>query len=244
MSDAFSYDPRVKPFSIRLDVDNAIITLSGEVGNLKARRAAEQDARNTVGVWRVKNLLKVRPVSQSTDEYIARGVSLALLRDAVMDGYDINVKARNGVVTLTGTVDTNYEKVQADDIASRTNGVLNVKNNIAVRYPGLPYYDLSYEPDWNYTPYYSYWDGFHAPYYYSTWPYLTDREIKENIEENILWSAWLNHSDLDVKVNNGTATLTGKVNSWFEFNKASRCAYEGGAQKVNNDIVVERSKYK
>jgi osmotically-inducible protein OsmY len=28
------------------------------VDNLKAKRAAEQDAKNTWGVWQVKNLLK------------------------------------------------------------------------------------------------------------------------------------------------------------------------------------------
>jgi hypothetical protein len=36
-----------------------VVTLTGTVDNLKAKRAAEQDAKNTVGVWRVTDLLKV-----------------------------------------------------------------------------------------------------------------------------------------------------------------------------------------
>jgi len=45
------------------------------------------------------------------------------------------VKAKNGVITLTGSVDSYYEKARAEDITSRANGVLNVKNNLAVSYP-------------------------------------------------------------------------------------------------------------
>ena len=194
---------------------------------------------NTVGVQRVKNLLKIHPSGTVADDALAREVSTALLRDAVIDGYDINVKAKNGIVTPSGTVDTEYEKAQADDIASRANGALNVKNNLAVNYPGLPYYDLNYDPDWNYTPYYSYWDGYRAPYYYSTWPYVNDAEVKQNIEENILWSTWLNRNEINVQVTDGVATLTGSVDSWFEFNKATRYAYEGGAKKVINKITVK-----
>jgi hypothetical protein len=61
--DAFVYDPRVDSFNPNVDVDNRIVTLSGVVDNLKAKRAAEQDAKNTWGVWRVKNLLTTRPVA-------------------------------------------------------------------------------------------------------------------------------------------------------------------------------------
>jgi len=61
IKDAFSYDPRVSPFNLNVSVNIGSVTLTGYVQNLKAKRAAEQDAKNTVGVWHVKNHLKVRP---------------------------------------------------------------------------------------------------------------------------------------------------------------------------------------
>jgi len=61
IKDAFTYDPRVSPFDLNVSVNIGVVTLTGCVNNLNAKRAAEQDAKNTVGVWHVKNHLNVRP---------------------------------------------------------------------------------------------------------------------------------------------------------------------------------------
>jgi hypothetical protein len=54
------YDPRVISFNPEVNVTNGKVVLTGVVSNLKAKRAAEIDARNVVGVWKVENLLKVK----------------------------------------------------------------------------------------------------------------------------------------------------------------------------------------
>ena len=235
--DAFVYDPRVDSFNPNVDVDNGIVTLSGVVDNLKAKRAAEQDAKNTWGVWRVKNLLKTRPVTPIADETLVQNVTSAILRDSVVNDYDIKVKAKNGVVALTGVVDSYFEKSQAEDIASRANGVLDVKNNLTVSYPTLVYYDLGYDPYWAYMHAYSYWDAYRAPYY-STWPYHGDALVKNDIEDKLYWSPWVNLDDINVKVSNGVATLTGKADNWFEIDRATEDAFEGGAQQVYNEVTI------
>jgi osmotically-inducible protein OsmY len=61
---ALLYDPRVSSFDILPRVSGGVVTLRGTVDNLKAKRAAAVDARNTVGVSFVKNRLKVRPTHQ------------------------------------------------------------------------------------------------------------------------------------------------------------------------------------
>ena len=58
--DSLVADPRVNSFETGVEVYSGVVTLTGVVDNLKARTAAEQDAGNTTGVSRVKNLLKVR----------------------------------------------------------------------------------------------------------------------------------------------------------------------------------------
>ena len=58
---ALRLDPRVSAFSPDVTVEDGVVILGGNVGNLKAKTSAEQDAKNIVGVWRVDNFLKVRP---------------------------------------------------------------------------------------------------------------------------------------------------------------------------------------
>jgi osmotically-inducible protein OsmY len=235
--DAFVYDPRVYAFKPHVEVDNGVVTLSGVVNNLKARRAAEQDAKNTWGVWRVKNLLKNRPVKTIADDKLAHNVVSAFLRDPVVDRFEINAKVKKGVVALNGTVDSYFEKAQAEDIASRANGVLDVEYNLTVGNPTLVNYELDHDPYWAYLPSYSHLDAYHAPDR-STWRYASDAVVKDDITSNLAWSPWLGVDDITANVVNGIATLAGYVGSRFELNEATQIAYEGGAQQVHNNISI------
>jgi len=44
-----------------VNVEEGVVVLSGNVGNLKAKTSAEQDVENIVGVTGLDSLLKVRP---------------------------------------------------------------------------------------------------------------------------------------------------------------------------------------
>lgn len=126
------YDPRVLSFDITPDVFDGVVTLRGTVDNLKAKRAAAQDARNTVGVWRIDNRIKVRPQLSMSDEIIKKDISNAMIRDPYLNIDDVTVKVSNGVVRLSGTVDNYFEKMQADDLSARVNGVILADNNLKV----------------------------------------------------------------------------------------------------------------
>jgi osmotically-inducible protein OsmY len=58
--DTCRLDPRVPPTPLLVQVRRGASTRGGTVPSLRAKQAAEQDARNVVGVWDVHNLLKVR----------------------------------------------------------------------------------------------------------------------------------------------------------------------------------------
>ncbi|PAY17371.1 hypothetical protein CKO51_21555 [Rhodopirellula sp. SM50] len=129
---AFLFDPRVSSFNPNVAVDAGVVTLTGIVDNLKAKRAAAQNAKNTVGVWRVKNYLKVRPVEPRSSDAIKRDVEEALTRDPLIDRYDISINASNGQVYLYGDVDSYYDKEHAEDLAIKVNGVTDVRNKLQV----------------------------------------------------------------------------------------------------------------
>jgi osmotically-inducible protein OsmY len=113
-------------------VKGGVVTLTGVVDNLQAKKAAEQDAGNTIGVWQVKNYLKVRPVEPLDDPEIAQNVLEALLWSPDVDRHQIVVSCHNGLVYLAGVVSSDYEKFQAEDIAGRVRGVVTIENKLKV----------------------------------------------------------------------------------------------------------------
>lgn len=235
--DAFLYDPRVNAFNPTINVTDGIVTLTGVVDNLKARRAAAQDARNTVGVRRVRNYLKVRPAQPVANDKLAGNLRSALAANTIAESYEIDVKADRGVVTLSGTVDSFLEKSEAEDVALRTNGVVAVRNDLRVRYPALTHYDYDYDPWWDYSPDYGRYavlrpDG-------RTQTLITDAELEEEIEYELFWSPFVDSIAVDVEVDNGVATLSGTVRNWRAFSAATQNALEAGALGVVNDLKVE-----
>lgn len=230
VKDALAYDPRVLSFNVTPEVDYGAVTLRGVVDNLKAKRAAEMDAQNTVGVHLVRNRLKVVPTGAMADTAIQDSVESALTRDIFVESYEVTPTVHNGIVDLYGTVDSHFEKAQADDAASRVNGVIDVRNHLVVTDPDPFIYDPYVYP---WYPHAFGW--YHAPDIVST---RTDAAIKGDIEDELWWSPFVDSDDVSVTVDDGTATLTGTVDSYSEFDAARENAYEGGAINVVCDMTI------
>lgn len=231
VEDAFVADPRVFSFNPEVEVNNGIVTLTGVVDNIKAKNAAEQDAKNTLGVFSVRNYLKVRPVNPPDDDKLAQNVKQALLRDPIVESYEIDVQAGNGTVTLEGNVDSFYEKSQAEDVANRINGVVLVNNNLDVRNPAITYYNMRWDPYFHYQPHYTGTTTY--------WKDRSDPEIKNDITDELFWSPFVDEDEVNVSVDNRVATLTGAVDTWNEYFAAAENAREGGAASVINRLKVE-----
>jgi osmotically-inducible protein OsmY len=141
VKDSFFYDPRVLSFNPTVEVFYGTVTLSGMVDNLKAKRAAEQDAKNTLGILRVKNHLKVRPTIP-TNEELNKRVATALFNNPYIERYKIDINAYNGWVYLSGDVNSSFEKNQAKYVTEGVKGVVGVVNNLG--YEKL----WVWKPDW------------------------------------------------------------------------------------------------
>ena len=109
---ALRLDPRVTVFSPDVTVEGGVVILGGGVGNLKAKTAAEQDARNIVGVWRVDNLLKVRPKEWPSDSQMEKQLKAALLWDPLLHSSTIEAAVINHVAYLSGAVDSSLQKAE------------------------------------------------------------------------------------------------------------------------------------
>lgn len=71
-----------------------------------------------------------------TDRDIQHDVLLELRWDSRVRETEIGVEVDNGVVTLTGTVDTYAKKIAAKEAAHRVCGVLDVADDVVVKLPG------------------------------------------------------------------------------------------------------------
>lgn len=231
---AFRYDPRVSAFNPEIKVAAGIVTLSGKVDNLKARQAAEQDARNTVGVVAVNNRLKVRPEVSFADTEIAEEVRQALAADPYLDSLEIGVSVVNRQVYLSGTVNSLFERSHAADLAARVNGVAEVRNVLSVN-PGMASYHgwLSHNNlYWNAQIPLDQWSLNRAAV-------VGDATIKANIEDQLYWSPYVDSDDIQITVDEGTATLRGTVSSRMERGAAIDNAFQGGALSVRDELELE-----
>lgn len=167
--EAFEYDPRVSSHRVDVEVESGVATLMGTVDNLKARRAAEQDARNTMGIWKVDNRIKVRPSQELSDTEIAENVRDALLRDPVVERFDISVLVRNRRVILMGAVDSSFEKMHAEDVVSRVSGVASVDNKLVV------------DEEWTYKSDSEIKENIESKFFWS--PFVSGDELKVQVDE-------------------------------------------------------------
>ena len=223
---AFRLDPRVVAYSPIVTVEGGVAILGGEVGNLKAKTAAERDAMNVAGVWRVENLLQVRPSGPSSDPMMEKQLKTALFWNPLLDDVSIDVAVINRVAYLSGSVDSFVQKAEAQDVASGIKGVTVIRNRLKVEPPlSLVYYDWP-----NLYPV----AEFAAPQ-----PYLSDDEIRSQIEDSLLWSPFVERQDVTVTVHGGVATLTGTVRSWIGYGEADKDARKSGAI-VRNELRVRR----
>ena len=68
-----------------------------------------------------------------SDERLKEDISEKLLRDHAIDASDITVEAKNGAVTLTGSVDNRRLKHYVEDLVEDCTGVRDIDNRLTVR---------------------------------------------------------------------------------------------------------------
>jgi len=78
------------------------------------------------------------------DATVTSNVKAKLAADSTLAGSTINVDTKDGVVTLSGTVNTDADKAKAEQLAKSAEGVKSVTNNLTVKPPPVP---INVSPD-------------------------------------------------------------------------------------------------
>ena len=122
---------------VSVKVEKGWVTLEGDLHWNYQREAAKNAINYLVGVRGVSNNIQIK--SESRDAIEQRDVENAIARNWSIDDSDINVSVSGTTVTLTGTVNTWYQKDEAGRIAWNTPGIWFLNNELEVDY----YYDYA-----------------------------------------------------------------------------------------------------
>ena len=125
------WDPAVDASVIGVSARDGAVALTGAINTYSAKLAAERAVKRVHGVRAVANDLEVKQVLGRTDADIAADAATLLrLHNEVPDRVQASV--HHGHVTLTGTVDWHYQRLQAEKAVRSIRGVRLVIDRIAV----------------------------------------------------------------------------------------------------------------
>ena len=131
------FEPEVNPAGIGVAVEDAVVTLTGFVDDYPQKVAAEKAAKRLFGVKGLANELLLRMVCERTDTDIAKDAIYLLECDVHFLGGKVIVTVEDGLLTLEGTVEWNFQKVAAEKAMQCIRGVKAVANLIEVA-PAVP----------------------------------------------------------------------------------------------------------
>ena len=135
--DELEFEPSVNAAHIGVAANRGVVTLTGFVTNYAEKAAAERAARRVKGVKAIAEEIEVRLPSdtkRADDEIAARAVDI-LKWQVGFPADRIAVKVEKGIVTLTGEVDWQYQRTEAEHVVHKLTGVIGVLNQIRVAAP-------------------------------------------------------------------------------------------------------------
>jgi osmotically-inducible protein OsmY len=125
------WDPAVDASGIGVTARGGAVTMTGSINTYAGKLAAERAAKRVSGVRAVANDLAVTLGAGRTDADIADDAATILkLHHEVPDS--VQAAVHHGHVTLTGTVDWHYQRIQAEKAVRFIRGVRHVVDRMTV----------------------------------------------------------------------------------------------------------------
>jgi osmotically-inducible protein OsmY len=130
--DELLWDPKIDNEAVAAAVAaDGAVTLRGTVGSFRQKQEAAKAVQRVRGVTSVDNQLEVRLLTDHRrDDAELRGdVLQALMLDSLIPS-TVDAFVKDGVVTLNGTADWQYQRGEAEIVAANVLGVVGVEDGI------------------------------------------------------------------------------------------------------------------
>jgi len=160
-----------------------------------------------------------------SDTTLTTKVKAALIREKNLSAMDVNVETRNGVVQLSGFVDTADQQVRAAQVAQKVEGVKEVKNDLR-----LAATDAAAAPT----------EGSAAQLGHETERALSDSTITAKVKAALVREKDLSAMDVNVETKEGVVQLSGFVDAKDQQDRAGKIAQSiEGVKDVKNDLRLK-----
>jgi len=129
------WQPSIDAANIGVSANDHVITLSGQVAHYMERSAAETAAKAVYGVNAVANEIDVQLIGSShrSDKDIAEAAVNVLKWDIEVPDDKVKIVVAKGSITLSGSVDWQYQKDAAARCVQYLTGVVSVFNIISIK---------------------------------------------------------------------------------------------------------------
>jgi osmotically-inducible protein OsmY len=135
VEDELRWDPDIDATDTAVAVHNGVVALTGFVRSYMQKTQAERDAKRVAGACGVANDIEVRLpyINKRPDPEIARDAVLKLQNELPYSSQYIKVTARDGWLTLEGSLEWNYQRDRAEKAVRSVRGVIGVTNDITLK---------------------------------------------------------------------------------------------------------------
>lgn len=132
--DELKWEPAVHAAQIGVEVKDGIVTLAGEVSSYFEKWNAERAAQRVKGVraLAIDMTVKLSQLGMRTDADIAESAKNILNWTNTLAANAVKVLVEDGWLTLTGTVEWQYQRQSAANCVRYLTGVKGVSNQIAI----------------------------------------------------------------------------------------------------------------
>ena len=129
------WDPSVTLASVGVSTNDHTVTLSGTVHSYASHMAAVRAAKRVKGVHAIADDIVLEPIGTSgrTDHDIAENAEHAM-KWSVSVPDTVRAPVRDGLLTLDGSVEWNFQRRAAERAVEYIAGVRHVSNNIQLKH--------------------------------------------------------------------------------------------------------------
>jgi len=220
-------DPAVTADNLRVEVAEGVAVVRGEVPHLLEAERAMRLAEGVRGVTQVMTDIQVGVEEERrSDEELREDVLQALQEDAATGRYDLEVTARDGRVTVAGSVASREELNLVRRVARDVEGVESVNHAITIGYALSGSTQRGVEQTTE-----------EEPEQAESGEERSDEQIADDIRRRLEWDAYVDARRIEVSVENGEVTLSGNVISPAERTNAVYRAWVRGVEAVDGDAL-------
>lgn len=213
---SYNFKTHLKDDNIKVESSKGVVTLTGTVAFEFHKSLAQETVSGLPGVKSVDNKLTVvgdQP-SEHSDGWISMKVKGALAFRKNVSARDTEVHTQNGVVSLSGTADSEAQKQLTGEYAKDVEGVTEVRNELVVSRPEKTRRTLGEKVD--------------------------DISITAQIKTALVLHKSTHPVDTKVSTKNGVVTLHGEAHNEAEKELVTKLAYDTeGVKFVRNRMTVK-----